>query len=249
MRYVKRNASCSSRRSRSACDRFVRGARRRYGFLPDFDWDAHDDYYDPIHYTYPANAPLAHAYLPNNDLSEAFLGGSTFTGANLSGSSLRAARVIGSDMSGADLTNVNLSYADLQANLLGADLGGANMTYLRAWNIAGCPAVLPADWSCRGTFLIGPKAWVRSNLDGMDLSGAVLSNALLDYSSFDGADLSGATLTSASMVAGTNLTDVYWYSNICPDHTFQNANACCEYMIDVPAVCTPCGYTCWRSID
>ncbi len=125
-------------------------------------------------------------------------------GADLSGMDLR-----GSDFAHQDLTGVVLAYANLSAaslasadltrvvldgaNLDGTVFTGATLKRVRARRISNTPSSLPAPWTLRSGYLLGPAV----DLSGRDLSGPEPGERLLvDLSALDlrGADLRDATL-------------------------------------------------------
>ena len=115
---------------------------------------------------------------------------------------LRGADLSGADLSWANLRGADLSWANLRvANLRGTDLSWADLS---GANLRGAD-LSGADLS--GADLSGAKLRV-ANLRGTDLSGADLSGADLSGADLSGADLSGADLHRADL-RGANLTDAY----------------------------------------
>ncbi len=129
----------------------------------------------------------------------------TLTGANLAGADLTGADLDFADLTDADLAGANLANAILaQATVTGANLAGTNLATTRltdviSGRIAGSP-MLPANWTVRFGFLIGPQTDLAgANLAGVDLSGVDLSAAFLAGTDFLSADLSGASLAGADL--------------------------------------------------
>ncbi|MBZ6860969.1 pentapeptide repeat-containing protein [Klebsiella michiganensis] len=105
------------------------------------------------------------------------------------------------NLRGADLSDANLSYA----NLRGANLRDANLSYanLRGANLRGAD-LSDANLSyanLRGANLRG------ANLRGANLRGADLSDANLSYANLRGANLRGANLSYANL-RGADLPDL-----------------------------------------
>jgi uncharacterized protein YjbI with pentapeptide repeats len=194
----------------------------------------------------------ASAYLRGADLSiaamsfQALLRGADMTGADLRGSALTGADLstailvdsnlqgagfgFSADLRGADLRNADVAGTYFErtyiagANLGGVDLTGAIIDQIRSGVVSGCPAVLPANWSCADNLLTGPDVELADgDLDGVDLHGRVLIHAKLK-TTFRGADFSAADLTDAVFdsadlstadLTGADLTDAYFfYSNL-----------------------------------
>ena len=110
----------------------------------------------------------------------------------------------GSDLSNTDLSNLTLDGATLSGSALaGANLSGASLAATRTYGVlGGCPASLPERWSCveaQATFiLLGP---------GSDLNGLDLSNAALTELDLEGAQITGTDFSNTDL-RGTNLSDV-----------------------------------------
>jgi hypothetical protein len=172
-----------------------------------------------------------YSYLPGIDLHSLAIEKDFFLSASLVGADLSNALIKESDFRGADLSYANLdgirgyrNYMD-GANLTGVDMTTARLEAFRMVNLAGCPAVLPAEWHCVKNNVVGPTAW----LGGADLAGADLSGLNLSNASFFSADLTGADLGGAD-VGGV------WGSTICPDGTnaANHSYTCCGHHVGVP---------------
>ena len=165
---------------------------------------------------------------PGADLSNDGL-----TGADLHGMNLTGTIFDHSNLSNADLANANLTGASFVgavvtgANLDGANLASASLSGIVSGDVTGVPAALPAGWSLRDGFLIGPGASLTganlaglnlagANLSGINLSGASLVSTNLSRANLSGSDLSRANLTGASLFRA-NLTGVTWSSTTCPN--------------------------------
>jgi uncharacterized protein YjbI with pentapeptide repeats len=198
---------------------------------------------------------LSGADLSSADLVDTNLAGATLTGADLSGASADSANLTGANAATANLTGAVLSLANLtdatltnanltnagvsDSNLTGASLAGATLTGASGVGIIGTPAALPADWSVRGGYLLGPGAGTdltdanlnKLNLSGVDLSGldllrttfqhANLTGANLTKANLTGADFTSANLTRANLtaatVSSTTFADTVWNDTTCPD--------------------------------
>lgn len=181
-----------------------------YGFLPGTVWD----------HPRLSGAPLAHAYLVGASFSSCALEGADLRGADLrqvlwddvyarSGLDFGTTDLRGADFGDAEIRG---SYMD-GARLDGATFTNASFYGLRGKEVLGCPASLPAGWSCIGNHLMGPLANLSDcDLSGLDLSGVDLSGARLDLTRLSQANLAGATFGSASIYAswfdGANLSGV-----------------------------------------
>jgi uncharacterized protein YjbI with pentapeptide repeats len=164
-------------------------------------------------------------------------------GADLSNDNLASADLSGRNLTGTDfdhsvLTNANLARANLTgasfvgavvtgANLDGVNLSGDNISGIVSGGVTGTPAGLPAGWSLRDGFLIGPGASLKganlaglnlsgANLAGIDLTNANLVSTNLSKANLTGSDLSRANLTGADLFRA-NLTGVTWSSTTCPN--------------------------------
>ena len=160
------------------------------------------------------------ADLSGLDLTTAYLASASFVGANMSGANLAGQTLWNRDFSdanlnGALLTSALLGGADFTgADLTAADFAGANLhSYLRAFNLGGCPVNLPATWACRATnmgisyVIVGPLVILHdADLRSGDLAGVDLHNADLERAILIGANLTGADLQSAGLSAA-DLTD------------------------------------------
>ena len=163
-------------------------------------------------------ADLSGANLANANLSGLNLTGTDFDGANLTGANLANANLTGASFSGAVVTNADLD---------GVNLSGDNIDGIVSGGVTGTPTALPAGWSLRGGFLIGPGAsLIGANLAGLNLAGVNLSqidlsNANLVSTNLSGANLSGSNLTGANTTGAdlfrANLGGVLWASTTCPN--------------------------------
>jgi len=207
-------------------------------FLP-MEWKCLQ-YGNYAHVLLGPKARLPHLYLTN--LKEA--DGTSFqhgqqnrlnlTGADLSFSTLslpfadlREANLSRSELGGiggANLSGADLSYARFErANLTDVDLTGANMFGIRGNDVHGCPAFLPAEFTCivdldsslYSNDIVGPYV----NLYGAQLRSANLSNTNLSHVTLSGANLDGANFSGAIMfgLSAKNLQacpfslPVYWH--------------------------------------
>jgi len=182
----------------------------------------------------PASLPASWAVIqgslvgPGADLSNDGLSGADLHGMNLAGTIFDH-----SNLSNANLANANLTGASFVgavvtgANLDGVNLAGDNLSGIVSGDVAGTPASLPAGWSLRDGFLIGPGASLKganlagqnlagANLAGIDLSNANLVSTNLSGANLSGSDLSGANLTGADLFRAA-LAGVTWSSTTCPN--------------------------------
>jgi uncharacterized protein YjbI with pentapeptide repeats len=168
-------------------------------------------------------ADLSNDNLVNADLSNMNLTGTIFDHSNLTGVNFNGANLTGASFVGAVLTNANLS---------GVGLAGDNLSGVVSGGITGNPTSLPAGWSLKDGFLIGPGASLaRANLSGLNLAGANLSGINLSSASLvstnlsganlSNSDLSGANLTGADLFRA-NLSGVTWSSTTCPNSRSSN---------------------------
>jgi uncharacterized protein YjbI with pentapeptide repeats len=155
------------------------------------------------------------------DLATWDLTGSTFDGANLTGVSLEDDTLTGAQFANANLTNTDLYGGILTAaNLQGAILTGSNLTAVESGSITSTPAKLPANWSLRDGYLLGPKAGlVSAGLAGVDLTGADLNNADLYLATLAGANLTDVNFDGSGVLDGTDVTGATWSNTTCPDGT------------------------------
>lgn len=155
----------------------------------------------------------------------------SFSGLDLSYENLREA-----NFRDADLSYTNLSYADLSyvtlvnSRMTNVDLSGAIMYRVHATDLWQCPASLPENWECRGSFtsntLFGPYAsLVGEYWNAKDLKNLNLTGADLRHSTFLNSNLSGTTITIESVNSiQNNLQNIIWINTICPDGTNSNNN-------------------------
>jgi uncharacterized protein YjbI with pentapeptide repeats len=153
-------------------------------------------------------------------LTEWNLTGSTFDGANLTGVDLDNDNLSDVQFANANLTNVDLYGDNLAgANLQGAILTGNDMVAVESGGITTTPAKLPANWSLRDGYLLGPYAGlVSANLAGLNLTGVDLEHADLYLSTLADANLTDVNLYGSSL-DGVNITGATWSNTICPDGT------------------------------
>ena len=168
-------------------------------------------------------ADLSNDNLSGADLSNRNLTGTDFDHSNLTGANLAGANLTGASFVGAVVTNANLD---------GVGLAGDNLTGIVSGGVTGRVTSLPAGWSLKDGFLIGPGASLASanlaglNLAGANLSGINLSKASLVSTNLSGANLSGSDLSSANLTGAdlfrANLTGVTWSSTTCPNGKNSN---------------------------
>jgi uncharacterized protein YjbI with pentapeptide repeats len=212
---------------------------------------------------------LTGADLRNANLSHVDATGAKLINADLSNANLDFLYAPGPgpllDLSGAKLTNASLTGADIRYdNLSGADLSGTSLvtvalTRVVGANLAGCPAALPAGWSCTLNNLVGPTVDLRNaNLSGADLSGRDLNAAQFSLVNLANASLANANLSNAAFflpdLTGTNLTGAnasllfisgaVWSNTSCPDGTNSATNgsspeSCCAHLSVPDAGCSP----------
>jgi hypothetical protein len=191
----------------------------------------------------PANWTLRNGYLfgPKAwflgiDLSGQNLTGLDLAGANLGYSNLDDANLSGTDAAGADFGAVKLTGTDIAGTILaGASLAGLQP----GGGVTGTPASLPANWSLRSGWLIGPYVELYGeDLDGLNLSGTDLANAVITFpATFAGTDLAGADLADAFVSAdftkadlsgadlfGADLSESTWTDATCPDGTSASSH-------------------------
>ena len=147
-------------------------------------------------------ADLANSYGPRADFTNA-----TFTDTDLDGDTFTSANFSGATFSGATFSGTILQAADLA----GAQLSGAVLAGVSG-QATGTPASLPVGWTFFNGYLIGAGANLRraalsgDNMPGIDLSGAIVTEA-----KFTGDDLTGAIFTGATVedtgFEDANLTD------------------------------------------
>jgi uncharacterized protein YjbI with pentapeptide repeats len=168
-------------------------------------------------------ADLSNDNLSGADLSNRNLTGTDFDHSNLTGANLAGANLTGASFVGAVVTNANLD---------GVGLAGDNLTGIVSGGVTGRVTSLPAGWSLKDGFLIGPGASLaNANLAGLNLAGANLSginlskanlvSTNLSGANLNGSDLSGANLTGADLFRA-DLTGVTWSSTTCPNGKNSN---------------------------
>jgi hypothetical protein len=170
------------------------------------------------------------------------LEGADLRGVDLSGLDLADANLTGGFIDNGDLKDTNLSGATLvdetifDSNLSGTDLARATFQRVHSGKDTGVPSALPAHWTLRYGYLLGPDAnLAASNLAGLDLAGADLADANLADASLFGADLAGAGLAGASFahadlrgadLFGAHVRDVNWMDAGCPGGAFSAHDRC-----------------------
>lgn len=178
----------------------------------------------------PANWAVISGSLvgPGADLSNDGLAGADLHGMNLTGTIFDHSNLSNANLANANLTGASFAGAIVTgANLDGANLAGANLNGIVSGDVTGTPAALPAGWSLRDGFLIGPGASLTganlaglnlagANLAGIDLTNANLVSTNLSKANLSGADLSRANLTGADLFRA-NLTGVTWSATTCPN--------------------------------
>jgi uncharacterized repeat protein (TIGR01451 family) len=148
------------------------------------------------------DADLASSYGPravftNAIFTDTDLDGDTFTSANFSGATFSGATFSGTILQAADLAGAQLSAADL------AGVSG---------QATGTPASLPVGWTFFNGYLIGAGADLRraalsgDNMPGINLSGAIVTEAKFTGDDLTGAIFTGATVEDTGFEDG-NLTD------------------------------------------
>jgi uncharacterized protein YjbI with pentapeptide repeats len=200
-----------------------------------------------------SNADLVGAKLTSANLTSANLTSAISNTANLAGANLSMANLAGislgsANLTGAKLTTANLKNANLaDTTMTGATLTGATLTGAAGVGIKGSPSALPAHWSVRGGYLIGPgtgTALTDANLNSLDLAGVDFSGLNLLRASFQHANLTGANLTKANLtgadfsyanltsadlagatVSSTNFTATVWSNTTCPDGSNSDTHA------------------------
>ena len=191
---------------------------------------------------------LTGANLTSASLTSATAGNANLTSANLGKANLASGIFGGANLTDAKLSAASLTDADLaDSNLAGTTLTGATLTGASGVGIKGTPAALPANWSVRRGYLIGPGAGTLltdanlSNIDltGVDFSGlnllratfqhANLTRANLTGANLTGVNFSGANLTRANLdgatVSSTNFSGTVWSSTTCPDGSDSSTHA------------------------
>jgi uncharacterized protein YjbI with pentapeptide repeats len=168
-------------------------------------------------------ADLSNDNLSGADLSNRNLTGTDFDHSNLTGANLAGANLTGASFVGAVVTNANLD---------GVGLAGDNLTGIVSGGVTGRVTSLPAGWSLKDGFLIGPGASLANanlaglNLAGANLSGINLSKANLVSTNLSGANLNGSDLSSANLTGAdlfrADLTGVTWSSTTCPNGKNSN---------------------------
>ena len=208
---------------------FPRGWKLDHGYLvgPGVDFSG-------------VNFPALGANVPN--LTQWNLSNSDFTGANLAGVDLDNDNLTHDQFAGANLTSANLQ----NDNLAGADLQGATFTGttldgVESGQVTGTPAGLPANWSLRGGYLLGPGAGLGSaNLAGLNLTGVNLQGANLYLGTLANANLTNANLRGAYLDV-VDTTGVTWKNTTCPDGTNSDndGGTCVNNNDDLPPAAQP----------
>jgi uncharacterized protein YjbI with pentapeptide repeats len=132
------------------------------------------------------------------DLSDVVLKNADLSGANLSGVNLSDAELLNTNLLNATLLNTNLNHAtlsnpNLEANLSGANLGGAELRYASLDGVNLSDAKLDrADLS--------DAELLNANLEGAELNDADLSRAVLEDAELNDVDLSRANLQGVALI-------------------------------------------------
>jgi uncharacterized protein YjbI with pentapeptide repeats len=152
---------------------------------------------------------LDHANLAGDTLTDLDLADASLNGADLAGTDLSGATMAGDELNSADLAGANLTGASLgSTDLTSAKLAGATLTGASGTSIAGSPASMPAHWSVRDGYLIGPGSdtyMTGADLSSQNLSGADFAGMSLESTNFQHANLAGASLAGADL-SGANFT-------------------------------------------
>ena len=191
----------------------------------------------------PKPRVFENADLRNHDFTGADLDGATFRQAHLQGANFTRAKLRGAVFEGADLTDAKFIDAQLQgaqfatatfdgvdftgAQLQGADLGGylRGVTLARA-NLVGVLFGFGAETELQGADLTGALLtgvdFGRAQLQGATLKGASLRRADLRMANLQGADLDQADLRGANLdraqLQGASLRGVkVWLTRGSPD--------------------------------
>ena len=199
-----------------------------YGYLPGAQLE------------YASGSLLMRAELPHADLTGASLHDNALDDANLREADLTNAWLPFAVFERADLrsavfSGANLFYAVLnESRLEGAELGTASLQYLRACDLDGCPASLPADWVCYDGCLLGPYVGLQNaaapgmNRDGLNLAHAQGRGVWLQGSSWVGTNLAGAELENVDLtganMTGADFTGAYMYGTSFVGATLDGAD-------------------------
>jgi uncharacterized protein YjbI with pentapeptide repeats len=199
-----------------------------------------------------SDATLIDTTLSSAKLTGADLSGATADGANFSGAQLTQAKLTGSVLSEANLTGAQFAGANLtdaglsDSTVTDAGLSGATLAGASGVGISGSPASLPAHWSIRGGYLIGPRtgtdltdaSFSKVNLTGVDFSGlnllrttfdhANLTRANLTKANLTGDDFTSANLTRADLAGATVSSTIFagtvWSHTTCPNGTSSSTH-------------------------
>ena len=182
-----------------------------------------------------SGASFQNANLEGMDFSYQYISGFDFSGANLSNANFYRTFMPGTKFNDANLENATFTYA----NMSDVELANAQTFGLKATEIVGQVASLPADWRQINNFLAGPGArlpglrarytsfrdmqlgsadFTGSDLTGSDFSGSNLSRATLTRSAITGAAFNNTNLTNSTLnstwvegsdFSGATLTGVY----------------------------------------
>ena len=199
----------------------------------------------------PKPAAFDNADLRNRDFTGADLDGATFRQAHLQGANFTRAKLRGAVFEGADLTGAKFIDAQLHgaqfatatfdgvdftgAQLQGADLGGylRGVTLARA-NLVGVLFGFGAETELQGADLTGALLtgvdFGRAQLQGATLTGASLRRADLRMANLQGADLDQADLRGANLdraqLQGASLHGVkVWLTLGSPDTALADVDA------------------------
>lgn len=191
----------------------------------------------------PASWTLRNGYLfgPKAWLYAADLSGQDLSGLDLAGADLESSNLTGANLSGTNATGADLAGARIaQADLAQTALTGASLYVIRSGGgMTGTPASLPAGWTVRSGWLIGPSVFLEhDNLNGVNLSGVDMAGAETDWTTFTGANLSGTDLAGAFLwtsdftnaglggadLFGASLNSDTWTGAACPDGTSASSH-------------------------
>lgn len=146
-----------------------------------------------------SNAVLAHAKMEGCILDAADLSGANLGKAHLAGAMLRKSVLKKAVLAGTDLTNASL----VGAELTGADLNGTIVTGADFSEIHA-PGIVALKLSLRDLHaprvLLSKAKFIDCDLEGADLTGAVLERAVFINTNLTGALLTGARMRKAVFV-------------------------------------------------
>jgi len=164
-----------------------------------------------------SKAKLHQSYLCDTDLSDANLSGANLTEANLSKSNLIRADLSCANLNNTDLSNANLLYA----NLSGADLSFTNLSESLLLCADFIGAIFEHTDFCN-SFLVDAN-FIRTNLSGIDFSGADLTRAQLYGTDLSQAELFKTNLFEADLCRSTLIQSNLSNSNITATNFYGSA--------------------------